>query len=103
MLSATRQFHALHNANGTSAALPEFQEQAWLYLLSRNQTLKVVLSSLLGILTCLVPVAHCRTRNRTKTMSLSAILSYAFLAQGVYGAAVLRFGCSQITVERLDP
>ena len=41
--------------------------------------------------------------NRTKTMSLSAILSYALLAQGVYGAAVLRFGCSQITVERLDP
>ncbi|KAK6858208.1 hypothetical protein PG995_005907 [Apiospora arundinis] len=36
-------------------------------------------------------------------MQLSKLSAIALLARGIQGAAVLRFGCSQIVVERLDP
>ncbi|OCL09543.1 hypothetical protein AOQ84DRAFT_388101 [Glonium stellatum] len=36
-------------------------------------------------------------------MRLNSIITIALLAQGIQANAVLRFGCSQIVVERLDP
>ncbi|KAK8063749.1 hypothetical protein PG996_008401 [Apiospora saccharicola] len=36
-------------------------------------------------------------------MLLSKLSTIALLARGIHAAAVLRFGCSQIIVERLDP
>ncbi|KAK7995079.1 hypothetical protein PG990_013852 [Apiospora arundinis] len=37
------------------------------------------------------------------TMQLSKLSAIALLTRGIQAAAVLRFGCSQIVVERLDP
>ncbi len=36
-------------------------------------------------------------------MYLQNVLSLALLARYAYAAAVLRFGCSQVVVERIDP
>ncbi|RYC63819.1 hypothetical protein CHU98_g2363 [Xylaria longipes] len=38
-----------------------------------------------------------------RKMQLNVVAAFALLAQGVSAVAVLRFGCSQIVVERLDP
>jgi hypothetical protein len=48
---------------------------------------------------------HCFLAQTTSslTMRLHTISSLLLLAKGIDSTAVLRFGCSQITVERLDP
>ena len=54
---------------------------------------------------CLRIVLGLRSRilkSETK-MHLPSVTALGLFAQGIHGAAVLRFGCSSIVVERLDP
>ena len=48
--------------------------------------------------------SHCTpTSSQFSRMHLTRAATLGLLIKGLEAAAVLRFGCSQITVERLDP